>query len=197
MASVGRKLDRRVQRSRSALFSAAVRLVSERGTTAVSVAELADAANVSRQLVYLQFGDRDALLVDAAVDLVRRELIPKIEQGSADERAMILATTRHFAQHRPFYRAMLTGSCAFAMARMLGTSFKGLTEQAARAHFGRLDAQTESDLAVLLAAGVNAITNNWLIEGDDPLVPEELADRLARVSTVLAGLRRPSKRAAR
>jgi AcrR family transcriptional regulator len=46
-----------------------VACVSERGTTAVPVTDLADAANVSRQLVYLQFGDRDSLLVAAAVDL--------------------------------------------------------------------------------------------------------------------------------
>jgi AcrR family transcriptional regulator len=68
--------DRRVRRNRAALMAAAVRLVSERGTTALPVADLADAADVSRQLVHLQFGDRDALLVAAATDLVERELIP-------------------------------------------------------------------------------------------------------------------------
>jgi len=31
---------------------------------------------VSRQVVYGQFGDRDPLLVEAAVDLVGRELFP-------------------------------------------------------------------------------------------------------------------------
>jgi AcrR family transcriptional regulator len=51
-------------------MAAAVRLVSERGTTALPVTDLAEAADVSRQLVYLQFGDRDALLVAAAADQV-------------------------------------------------------------------------------------------------------------------------------
>ncbi len=185
-ASEGRKPDRRVLRSRSALFSAAVRLVSERETTAISVTELADAANVSRQLVYLQFGDLDALLIAAAVDLVTRELIPKLEGAGPEVRSLILATTRHFGQHRSFYRAMLTGSCAFAMARTMSASFGALTRQAARGHFGSLDSRTEGDLAVLLAAGVNAIVNNWLIDGAEPLVPEELAERLTRVSAVLA-----------
>src|SRR5947208_1875807 len=101
--------DRRVERSRAALMAAAVRLVAERGTTAIPVTDLAEAANVSRQLVYLQFGDRDALLVAAAADLVRRELVPE-----ADDRSGMVATARHFARHRSFYRAMLTGSCAFA-----------------------------------------------------------------------------------
>src|SRR2546421_10108622 len=78
-----RTRDRRVQRSRSALMAAAVRLVSERGTTTIPVTDLAEAANVSRQLVYLQFGDRESLLVEAAVDLLRRELVPRAEEGTA------------------------------------------------------------------------------------------------------------------
>lgn len=86
---------------------------------------------MSRQLVYLQFGDRDSLLVDAAVDLVRRELIPHIEKGVEDQRLRALATARHFAKYRSFYRAMLTGSCAFAMTRTLCSAFSTLTRQAA------------------------------------------------------------------
>lgn len=68
--------DRRVRRSRAALMAAAVRLVSERGTSDIPVTDLAEAADVSRRLVYLQFGDRDTLLTEAAIDLVRRELLP-------------------------------------------------------------------------------------------------------------------------
>ena len=65
-------LDRRVRRSRAALMAAAVRLVSERGKTDIPITELAEAADVSRRVVYLQFADRDTLLVAAALDLVRR-----------------------------------------------------------------------------------------------------------------------------
>jgi AcrR family transcriptional regulator len=74
--------DRRVLRSRSALFGAAVRLVSERGTTAIPITDLAEAADVSRRLVCLQFGDRESLLVEAAADLVRRELTPRPDRDT-------------------------------------------------------------------------------------------------------------------
>ncbi|MGX1560973.1 TetR family transcriptional regulator [Streptomyces sp. NPDC055509] len=56
-------------------MKAAVRLVSEHGTTALPVIDLSEAADVSRQLVYIQFGDHDALLVTAETELVERELI--------------------------------------------------------------------------------------------------------------------------
>lgn len=70
--------DRRVLRSRSALMRAAVSLAVERGTTNITVSDIAEAADVSRQLLYQQFGDRDRALAAAG----------------------------HFARHRSFYRPM-------------------------------------------------------------------------------------------
>ncbi|MEV6158090.1 helix-turn-helix domain-containing protein [Nonomuraea sp. NPDC052129] len=179
--------DRRVLRSRAALMAAAVRLVSERGTTALPVGDLSDAANVSRQLVYLQFGDRDALLVAAAADLVERELIPEAGDDGAPRRARVLAMARHFARHRPFYRAMLTGSCAFPMTRALNRLFGSLiTTTGLREVFGDLDDGTARDLATMITGGTGAIVNDWVVDADDPLDPEELTDRLLRLSTAYA-----------
>ncbi|WP_218835538.1 hypothetical protein [Streptomyces sp. SA15] len=38
----------------------------------------------------------------------------------------------------------------------------------------------------MITGGTGAIVNEWVIDADDPLDPEDLADRLLRVSTVLA-----------
>jgi AcrR family transcriptional regulator len=184
-----RARDRRVLRSRSALFAAAVRLVSEHATTAIPVGELADAADVSRRLVYLHFADRDSLLVAAAVDLIRRELIPQAEDAAdAFERVLMLA--RHFAEHRPFYRAMLTGSCAFALTRTLNSLFSSVNRAEVRELFGELDEDTAVDLSTFVAAGIGAIVHEWLIDGADPLDPAELAGRLTRLGPVFAGSHR-------
>jgi len=176
-----------VLRSRSALLAAAVLLVSERGTTAIPVTDIAAAAGVSRQLVYLQFGDRDALLVAAAVDLVRRELVPQVRDVAALERAATLAMARHFAGHRSFYRAMLTGACAFAMTRALGSFLGSFNRRVVRELFGELDQDTARDLVAFLTGGAAAIVNDWLIDGADPLDPEQLADRFLRLRPVFAG----------
>jgi len=168
-------------------MDAAVRLVSERGTTALPVADLSDAADVSRQLVYLQFGDRDGLLVAAASDLVERELMPEIRDDDAPPYTRMLATARHFARHRPFYRALLTGSCAFAASRTLNSLFASLvTATGLREVYGDLDEATARDLASLITGGIGAIVNEWLVEVDDPLDPEALARRLSRVSAMIA-----------
>jgi AcrR family transcriptional regulator len=168
-------------------MDAAVCLVSERGTTALSVSDLSEAANVSRQLVYLHFGDRDGLLVTAAADLVERELIPEIRDDGAPPRARMLAMARHFAGHRSFYRAMLTGSCAFPVTRALDRLFGSLVTAAGlREGFGDIDEATARDLAALITGGTGVIVNDWVIDADDPLDPEKLADRLLNLLSAFA-----------
>lgn len=176
--------DPRAARSRAALYAAAVRLVSGRGSASVPVTDLAEVAGVSRQLVYLHFADRDGLLVAAALDLARRELLPARESG----RAAVLATARHFAAHRAFYRALLTGPCAFALTTALGELLAPVNRHAVRALFGdRVPAGTVDDLAVFLTGGAGAVINAWLLGAEETLDPEDLADRLGRILHTLGG----------
>ena len=175
--------DRRVRRSRAALMGAAVELVSERNSTAVSVSEIAEAADVSRQVLYQQFGDRDALLLEAALDLVRRELLADMPD---DERASLLALARHFAAHRRFYRALLTGTSAFAFTEALAGLFLPLN----RRHLGqalgdRLGDREIEDLATFLTGGAGAVVNAWVVGGPDPLDANAFTDRLLRIRSVV------------
>ncbi|WP_045745920.1 TetR/AcrR family transcriptional regulator [Actinoplanes rectilineatus] len=179
--------DRRALRNRSALMAAAVRLVTEAGTTAVPVGVFTDAATVSRQLVYLQFGDRDGLLVAAAADLVERELLPALADPDQPMRVRMLAMARHFAGYREFYRAMLTGSCAFAMTRVLHELFGALiTPDGLRGAFGDLDPAVIHDLRAFVTGGAGTIVSEWLA-GDDPgpLDPDRLTARLVALADVV------------
>ncbi|MER5756103.1 TetR-like C-terminal domain-containing protein [Streptomyces sp. NPDC002088] len=118
--------------------------------------------------------------------MVERELLPEVGDVGAPRRTRILAMARHHARHRPFYRAMLTGSCAFPMTRALNRLFGSLiTMEGLREVFGDLDEATAQDLAALITGGSGTIVHDWLIDADDPLDPEELADRLLRLSAVL------------
>jgi AcrR family transcriptional regulator len=165
-------------------MKAAVELVSESGTTAVPVSEIAGAADVSRQVLYLQFGDRDTLLLEAALDLARRELVPHLSDVTHGRAA--LAVARHFAAHRAFYRAMLSGSCAWGLNKALTGVFVPVNRQAVRQRYGEsLDPQTADDLAAFLTGGWSVVVNTWVVEGDDPLDPEAFTDRLLRTVSAL------------
>ncbi|GAB2881307.1 hypothetical protein GCM10022245_15530 [Streptomyces mayteni] len=56
-----------------------------------------------------------------------------------------------------------------------------------RERFGDLDEVTARDLATLISGGAGVIVNDWLVGAEDPLAPEELADRLLHLLTVLGG----------
>jgi AcrR family transcriptional regulator len=179
--------DRRVRRSRAALMRAAVALVTERGTTAIPLSDIAEAADVSRRVVYQHFGDRDALLLEAGLDLVRQELLPRLEiDGQATERELTLAVSRHFADYRVFYRSLLTGSCGFALDRGLSSLFLPINRQGiAQVTGDRLGPQLADDLATFLTGGAGAFITAWVVNGPDPLDPEAFTDRLLQVMSVL------------
>jgi hypothetical protein len=51
----------------------------------------------------------------------------------------------------------------------------------------RLDPDMADALATFLTGGGAAIFNTWVIEGEDPLDPEQFTDRLMRMLYVLTG----------
>lgn len=183
--------DRRVQRTRAALFEAAVRLVSERGTTAITVTELADAAGVSRQVVYLQFGDRDSLLAAAAVALAERELYPLFPDLSEDTlRTRALSAARHLSAHHRFYRALVTGSCAFALRTAAIRSFELLHRQATVSVFTTTQPEDAAAAGTFLIGGVMAVIDDWLLtQNNQEPDPNVLTDRLLTLTTAFTGLR--------
>jgi AcrR family transcriptional regulator len=57
---------------RAQLIATALRLLDERGLEALTVEEVADAAGVSRSLVYSYFGDRDGLAAEVYLRILER-----------------------------------------------------------------------------------------------------------------------------
>ncbi|MFF4256588.1 TetR/AcrR family transcriptional regulator [Streptomyces sp. NPDC001663] len=187
--------DPRVRRSRTALMRAAIELVSERETSAVPLSDLAEAADISRRVVYQHFGDRDSLLLEAGLDLARRELLPHLADlpKDSDGREQALAVCRHFAEHRRYYRALLTGPCAFALDRGLISLLLPVNREGVEQWLGhRLAPQALEDLAAFVTGGASAFITTWLVEAAGPLDPEAFTDRLMTVITVLLGLAVPS-----
>jgi AcrR family transcriptional regulator len=92
----GRERQRR--RTRKAIVDAAVDLLN-RGEEP-SIAEIAEAADVSRRTVYLYFPTLEHLLADAALEASRALVEPSFEaRGTAHERieALVRATQQGFA----------------------------------------------------------------------------------------------------
>ena len=91
--------------TREAVLAAAWRLIVERSRVDVSLADIAAAAGVTRQSIYLGFGNRAGLLVamarhaDAQSAHARR--MRAIALGAADRPEALLAFVRAWLQHLP------------------------------------------------------------------------------------------------
>ena len=105
-AGTGRERQRR--RTRKAIVDAAVELLA-RGRDP-SVAEIAEAADVSRRTVYLYFPTLEHLLADAALEASRTMVEPRFElDGDAGERveALVRAVQQGFAETEALGRTII------------------------------------------------------------------------------------------
>lgn len=187
--------DRRVRRSRAALLRAAVDLVTENAVSAVSATDLAEAADVSRQVLHTQLGNRDTLLLAAALDLARREPAPGIRAqdpntpNTPDSRARVPTATRHFATHRAFYRAMYTSPRAYALNKALNSQLAPINRQLAEHLAGRCPTPGSiEDLTSFITGGRSAILTARVVDGQAPPDPDPITDHLPHLTTDLTGV---------
>ncbi|MEV4892481.1 TetR family transcriptional regulator, partial [Nonomuraea sp. NPDC055795] len=88
--------ERKKQRTRRDIATAAVRLFAEHGYEAVTVAQIAAAANVSRATFFNYFPDKEAVLFDdttAHRDLLR-EVLTDLSHATTPRQALLQAVDR-------------------------------------------------------------------------------------------------------
>jgi AcrR family transcriptional regulator len=115
-----RKVDRRIQRTRTLLRDALMRLIIRRGYDEITIQDITDEANVARTTFYLHFSDKDDLLFSTM-----REVYEELYTSVGDEAMLSIFGEReedcqaddflHVAEFADFYRIMLSerGSAAF------------------------------------------------------------------------------------
>lgn len=167
-----RSTDPRAERSRTLLLEASIRLISDRGTTDIPLTELVKAAGVSRQVAYLHYADRDELVLESAMDLMRTELTSATPTASARE--AVERVTAHFAARRDFYRAMFSGPCCYEFNQRMLALLRPFTLLLVP----HVEGQTQLDAAEFLAGGAGAIIAGWVIDRADTSTPLEIADRI-------------------
>lgn len=159
-------------------------LVAVRGTAAIALSDIAGAAHVSRKAAYQQFGDRDTLILQTALDVLTRELLPKLATLPSG-RARVLNNAQHFADHRAFYRPVLLGAGGLALSRELSHLLAPITYESLAVHFGdTVSSETISDLTTTFVGGSTALLIRWLVEDPEPLDPVDFTDRYFRVQSL-------------
>ena len=134
----------------------------ERDTAELSVSEIATRAGVSRQVVYLHYGDRNQLLIDAAVELPTREFVNNLGALRGPMFRDVLLLTRHFDDDREFYRVMLDGPCSYELNREL-ILLQPFNTDAVRFLLGDdVDDEMVESLSAFLTGGFKRLISSWV-----------------------------------
>ncbi|WP_237100995.1 TetR/AcrR family transcriptional regulator [Nonomuraea sp. MG754425] len=188
--------ERKKQRTRQALIEAAVRLFGEQGYDHVTVAEIADAAQVSPRTFFLHFQTKeDVLLADAdvRVDLALRvvgerragETLSEMLVRAMDE-MIVNAWDRELSSGLAALRARLAASTPALQARLLQrylTAQAELVRALHRAFPDVLDLATVSALVGAMVGAVGAAALAALERGDGP---DEVRDAMRRAVALVA-----------
>ena len=153
-----RRVDRRVQRTRSAIIDAFTQLVFKSGYESISPRKLAEAANVGRSTFYEHFSGMDELLALSIGHMFDRLAELSLQDELKPE---LISVIEHFWDGRRLAGSILVGRTGEAMNRHLITSF----ERALVIFFQQSKTPplaANNLIAVHLAAAQLAILKSWL-----------------------------------
>lgn len=151
-------IDRRTLRTRQALHQALIRLVMERGYDQVSVADIADAANVGRSTFYAHFTDKDDLL-RSGIGYLKSMLIDPSSDGS-DPLEFSRFLTEHLHEQRKLYRAMMRGGSGPVILSSLRASICDVVRDGLR----RCRAAVPDEIEVQFVVGAYVSVVTWWLD---------------------------------
>jgi AcrR family transcriptional regulator len=151
-------MDRRVRKTREALYSAFAALVAERGYDRLSIQDISDEADVGRTTFYAHFKTKDDLLRFGFVRLREHlELLPR--STPEDRRAFLAALLGHAKSHTGLFAALVRGGGA----GLAEAEFSSIIEDVVASEVGEGE-RRGTMLAMLSGALVTAI-RRWVDAG--------------------------------
>ena len=186
MNPADKTLDPRVIRTRKLLKESILSLIPEKSFSAITIKEITNRATLNRVTFYLHYNDKLDLLQDASYQ-IWDELVQSYSQYMNDSSPeasynIILANFQHFQKHELFYKAVLQRDGVLQLVRSMEdyiyhSNLKRI--QGPEEESGEITLETEI-LLRHLASGFVGVASWWL-ENDQPLTPDEMADRLANL----------------
>lgn len=149
-------MDRRVRKTQSAIYSAFVSLIVERGYEAISVQHIIDEADVGRTTFYAHFKSKDDLLM-FGFQRLRDDLHGQL--NAARRRgpwSFLEPLLEHSRAHLGLYRALLRGSGGLLAER----AFQAIVEELVAGEF-KNEVHSSSELAILTGGLMGGI-RSWI-----------------------------------
>ena len=167
--------DRRVERTRAALGEAVIALAGEKPFADVTIAEIADRAEIGYATFFRHYRDKESLLVEIAASLID-ELLALMMPALIDDDtlAAAIALCRFVDERRPICRALLAGGAETNIRQLSVERAFAFTE----AHDFPIAANAPKDLIIAHAVSATlGLLAGWL-DSDSPMPPEEMGGLL-------------------
>jgi AcrR family transcriptional regulator len=177
-------MDRRIVKTREAIIKSYLELITEKGTSNISISELARHANIDRKTFYLHYNSTEDIIREYAEEktreLLARLTIKSFFSLSFDRKIFAREVNSMLAEHLDFCR-MVAGnpSLSFFWNEVQNVTVEILSEIYAR--HSRLP---ESDLKIQVSffvAGAMYVYQRWLRD-EIPCSMEELGDKVSQIA---------------
>lgn len=172
-------MDRRIIKSKQAIMSAFIKLMSEKDFEKITINEIAEEANVNRGTVYLHYQDKFDLLnqcIDTHLNELCESCLSDEDIGNIDPKASLLSTFRYLEQHAFFYSNMLTNkSMPVFRERILTLAIKQMEEHIDMTGSNQ---NIRKEMMVQYVASAAVGVMEWWIVNSMPYAAEEMAEQL-------------------
>jgi AcrR family transcriptional regulator len=172
--------NRRVRRTREALYAALTALVVAKGYDAISVQDILDEADVGRSTFYTHFSGKDALL-GYGVERLAAQLDHAMTDAPPEGFAFLPPLLDHVRAHSGLYAALLRGGgntlVEGAIAEVIGNLVRRELE--------RQGLHPSHPAMTLLSGGLIAMLHVWA-RRPDPAAGEEIVKTFRAMAGTLA-----------
>ncbi|MCX6067462.1 MAG: TetR/AcrR family transcriptional regulator [Chloroflexi bacterium] len=188
------KVDRRVLRTRQALRSALLELISEKEFDSISVEEITERANLGRATFYLHFKDKEDLLLEEFRVIASNRVqvlseIPnsiwilnqdslELANGSASIMPLLLVF-EHAAQNADIYRILLRGEnsqrISVKIREIIVQSINEIIQSKQKSEAVQFQMEVPVDLLAAYFSGALMSCLNWWLDHEASPQPEEMA----------------------
>ncbi len=185
MSERGRSADPRAERVRTRLRDAAFSLPHERPVDQITVGDLVARAEVSRQVFYRHFRDRDDAVAQAFTHVFAEALA---EQADADARTRIVELFAFAAEHASMCRNVVPSTVnQHVLATYRDALFAPCRQIAAQgmAVLHNVAPLPEQAVARFLVGGFMEVLRSWMEDPDTTDLPARVSAALDTVDALL------------
>lgn len=190
---MGKRKDRRVQRTQQLLQAALLSLIKEKEFDAISVQEIIDRADVGRATFYSHYENKEDLLASGfeglQAELKERQREAVVRGGSPDEQLFAFShhLLNHANEHREIFPAMVSKRGGAVIQHLLRHILVNTVRDDVKAMASRTGAgQVPTEAVVQFIAGGLFGLLMWWLSGRMRLSVEEIDDAFRRLAVPAA-----------